>query len=285
MKLTNIQVRTINALLWIPIMIAAIFYFTWQKHLVANIFLTVFGILGGYEMGQMMKTKEPTTDTFFYPIFGGFFPIIALIELYYPPVALYRVPLIALILLFIFAKQTFVVNEEELAQAIPRTASMILSLFYPGFLLAYFIPLANMPHANYVYAFFLLATMLNDGAAYYLGFAFGKKTNSQGYIMVSPKKSLIGFLGGLTAAVLTAVLFHQWIKPDIFNGRPLWYAIFMALVCGLATVTGDLFESTLKRSAGIKDSGRLMAGRGGVLDSFDSFAFTAPVFYYFLYFA
>ncbi|MEM1425249.1 MAG: phosphatidate cytidylyltransferase, partial [Cyanobacteria bacterium P01_H01_bin.130] len=113
-----------------------------------------------------------------------------------------------------------------------------------------------------------------DIGAYIMGKWLGR-TRLSG---ISPKKTVEGSIFGLAGSVLVAILgagYLQW---------PLWFAsgaIFGAIV-GIASLLGDLIESLMKRDAGVKDSGQLIPGHGGVLDRTDSYIFTAPLAYYFV---
>ena len=113
-----------------------------------------------------------------------------------------------------------------------------------------------------------------DIGAYVMGKWLGR-TRLSG---ISPKKTVEGSIFGLSGSVIVAIAgagYLQW---------PLWFAsgaIFGAMV-GIASLLGDLIESLMKRDAGVKDSGRLIPGHGGVLDRTDSYIFTAPLAYYYV---
>lgn len=126
--------------------------------------------------------------------------------------------------------------------------------------------------------FFLLVVFINDSAAYASGMLWGRKSCKP--FKVSPKKSIVGFIGGTIAAVASGVIFIAF-NPDVIP-VPLYIVAALAFILSLTANTGDLIESVLKRSAGVKDSGAIMMGRGGVLDSIDSLLFTAPAYYFIL---
>ena len=118
----------------------------------------------------------------------------------------------------------------------------------------------------------LVATIaISDTAQFYTGTAFGRRRLSP---KVSPKKSVEGAAGGFLAGMLTMGLAGPTVLPAI--GVPWWVAIGAVVVA--AGILGDLFESLLKRSAGVKDSSALIPGHGGVLDRIDALLFAAPVF-------
>ncbi|MDO4708219.1 MAG: phosphatidate cytidylyltransferase [Pseudomonadota bacterium] len=111
-----------------------------------------------------------------------------------------------------------------------------------------------------------------DSGAYFAGRRFGRRKLAP---VISPNKTVEGLLGGLIAAVLAGVVFGLFagITPEQLP----WLAL-AALLTALASVVGDLFESLLKRQAGVKDSGALIPGHGGVLDRIDSVLAALPVF-------
>jgi phosphatidate cytidylyltransferase len=126
---------------------------------------------------------------------------------------------------------------------------------------------------------FLLMVFANDSLAWAAGMLFGK--GNRGIIAASPNKSIAGFIGGLIAAVLAGIG-GAYFLPGAFVSRylhPVFAGGLLGFLTGAAGSLGDLAESALKRSSGIKDSGALIPGRGGVLDSIDSVALAAPVFY------
>jgi phosphatidate cytidylyltransferase len=125
----------------------------------------------------------------------------------------------------------------------------------------------------------MLAVIASDVGAYVVGSLFGKRKLAP---QISPNKTLEGAFGGLGLAVfvvtLTSYGLDRWfnIKVDIYDG------ILFAILVASAAQLGDLFESLFKRWAGVKDTGDLIPGHGGVLDRIDSALFAIPVTYYFV---
>jgi phosphatidate cytidylyltransferase len=122
----------------------------------------------------------------------------------------------------------------------------------------------------------LLSTIIaSDTAQYYSGRLFGRRKLSP---LISPKKTVEGAIGGFLVAPPVMALAARWWLPEAATSMVLLVGLLMVGV-GIA---GDLFESLLKRSAGVKDSSALIPGHGGVLDRIDSLLFAAPAFYLFL---
>jgi phosphatidate cytidylyltransferase len=130
-------------------------------------------------------------------------------------------------------------------------------------------------------AFPLAVTWINDTFAYFGGRKLGKHKLIP---RISPGKTREGTIAGLIGSILTSVLYGHFVF-DQWLGLP--FGIIAGVIGGVfisaAAVVGDLAESLLKREAGVKDSGKLLPGHGGVLDRFDALYFTLPVAYWFLY--
>jgi len=112
----------------------------------------------------------------------------------------------------------------------------------------------------------LVAVGLTDTGAYFVGKAIGKTKFSD----TSPNKTLEGVVGGIVIAIVAGTYIGLYIAP-------FWTAFFVTLFTALASVFGDLFESYLKREAGVKDSGDILPGHGGILDRIDGYLFGAPI--------
>ncbi len=150
----------------------------------------------------------------------------------------------------------------------------LFTYFYCGFLGACFMYIASCfgLHAAPVLTFSLMS-FGNDSMAWLTGVTLGRRRN---LIAVSPAKSIAGFIGGMAGSVIAAILAYQ-LFPDSGFGS-LAGLVGLGLAVGVAVIAGDLVESALKRSAGVKDSSTAVPGRGGILDSFDSLLFSAPLF-------
>jgi phosphatidate cytidylyltransferase len=123
----------------------------------------------------------------------------------------------------------------------------------------------------------LMATIVvSDTAQYYAGRTFGRHPLA---LRLSPKKTVEGALGGFVLAPLFLAFAGYYLVPAATNQLAL-AGLGVALV--IAGIAGDLFESTLKRAAGVKDSSALIPGHGGVLDRIDALLFAAPLFYLYL---
>ncbi len=120
----------------------------------------------------------------------------------------------------------------------------------------------------------MLTVMISDTAQYYTGRTLGRHRLAA---TISPKKTIEGAVGGFVFGPLAfALLGAQWL-PQVAMSMPVRLGLGVAIVA--AGIAGDLFESMLKRSAGVKDSSALIPGHGGVLDRIDALLFAAPVYF------
>ena len=152
----------------------------------------------------------------------------------------------------------------------------VFSLSHATYLLA--LPLERNPAGGgaglLLYLVFL--TQFNDVMQYVWGKLLGRHKVIP---RVSPGKTIEGLVGGVATTVVLAMLIAPWLTP-INTG----YAAVAGLIIGLGGFIGDVTMSALKRDIGVKDSGGLLPGHGGVLDRVDSLTFTAPVFFHFVYY-
>lgn len=157
-------------------------------------------------------------------------------------------------------------------EAIPRAAAVVvLSWLYCGLLVASLVGLRLRFGVEWVVVAFV-ATWANDTFAYFAGHAFGRHKL---YERISPKKTWEGFAGGAFGSTAGTVAVAWWLLPGISP----W--AFAAVGAGAAVLgpLGDLAESMVKRAAGVKDSGRVIPGHGGLLDRIDALLFVAPWVY------
>jgi len=132
--------------------------------------------------------------------------------------------------------------------------------------------------------FLLFVVWAGDIAAYYVGRTFGKHKLAP---RLSPNKTWEGAIGSIAGSLVAAggLLaladgFTQWNSAKLSYPEEIWYWLVLAVIVNIAAQLGDLVESALKRSAGVKDSGTLLPGHGGVLDRIDSLLLAAPMLWY-----
>jgi phosphatidate cytidylyltransferase len=181
--------------------------------------------------------------------------------------------------------------------SIADISASVLGLFYGGYLPSYWVrlrslgtpgdlpfggyfpsfPLPTIPELPQGLAITLLAFFCiwaADIGAYVFGKFFGKTRLTD----ISPKKTVEGAVFGVVASMVVATIGAWYLG---WAGAPL-SGMALGLLIGIASLLGDLTESMMKRDAGVKDSGQLIPGHGGILDRADSYVFTAPLVYYFV---
>ena len=149
-------------------------------------------------------------------------------------------------------------------------AYSVAGLFYAPFLLSFVVLLRAREFGLAWIALLMIVTWAGDSGAYFAGRAFGKHKL---YPEVSPKKTWEGLFGGVVLSVVGAFVARATFFPQL----SVVDCLLLAPVADLAGVAGDLCESLLKRASGVKDSGTILPGHGGMLDRLDSLFFSAPV--------
>ena len=163
---------------------------------------------------------------------------------------------------------------EEFPLRVEKAGRHLLGLLYIGLLLAHFVLMRKMDTGRILILFTLVAVYFGDIMAFYIGRAYGKKKLAP---RISPGKTVEGGLGAVAGSVAGAVLSKLLFFPQF----PLVHALILGAAVGGIGQLGDLWESLLKRSAQVKDSGDLIPGHGGLLDRIDSVLFAAPLVYYY----
>ena len=152
---------------------------------------------------------------------------------------------------------------------------ILFGLLYVGFTLSTVVSTRSLPGGEFLVLFLAVVTWASDAGAYYAGTLWGKHLLIPS---VSPKKTVEGVFGGLALAVAAAIVAQWWFASQL----SLSDAVILGVLLTGTGLIGDLFESMIKRRTGVKDSGGILPGHGGMLDRLDSLLFTAPTFYYYV---
>jgi len=162
-----------------------------------------------------------------------------------------------------------------LEQSLKDGAMTLFGVLYLGLTLSTLSMTRLLPQGEWLIFFLLMVTWASDTGAYYIGTLYGRHCLAP---TISPKKTVEGLVGGLISAILVAYAARWWFFPDF----SVLDCIILGTLLTLSGLWGDLTESAMKRSVGMKDSGGILPGHGGMLDRLDSLLFTAPVFYYYV---
>lgn len=228
--------------------------------------LCFLGLTEFFRMALPARKLEGTAAS----LFGAFLPLALF------PSDQMRL-LSAVTVIVILSALLFLFKINDIKKTAGETALFLMGFLYVPFLLGHLILLRGLPHGIQWVFLLLLIVMSGDSGAYYVGCNFGKRKL---YPAVSPNKSLEGALGGLAGSLAGAFIARATFFPEL----SVTDAIIMSLFLGVLGQLGDLFESLLKRSFGVKDSGVIIPGHGGILDRLDSILFAAPAAFYYAVF-
>jgi phosphatidate cytidylyltransferase len=166
-------------------------------------------------------------------------------------------------------------GRSPLEQSLRDGAMTLFGVLYLGLTLGMLSMTRLLPQGEWLIFFLLLVTWASDTGAYYVGTLYGRHRLAP---TISPKKTVEGLVGGLIAAIIAGYIARWWFLPEL-SGLD---CLVLATLLTIAGLWGDLAESAMKRTVGMKDSGGILPGHGGMLDRLDSLLFATPVFYYYI---
>ena len=265
--------RLLTFFIGTPLVLAIVFC-DYLNHLPLQIVLGIFAVLGANEFYSMLSKKGYVLFTREIVLIGTALLPFSCYIFILSGLSLDITPwlYIAIIVLFMgfecFTAKTF-------ENSVQKIAYSGLTLFYTGFLITFISRMTLLPDSKFVISLFLIFVFMCDSFAWFFGILFGKST--RGFVAASPNKSLVGFIGGIAGSIGCGFLF-KYLFPDVFTLSNVRLLI-LGLITSISAIIGDLIESVFKRSCEVKDSGNLIPGRGGILDSIDSILIAAPIFY------
>ena len=256
--------RWISGVIAVPILFAIIFY---GSEVVFTAFIT-FVILGAvieynrmvFNGGFTWEKWEGLTVALLIPlaVFWGDLHIVL-------AVIVFSVLSIFIIFLLRISNHSF---------DIAPVSKLVLGLMYIPFMLSHFI-LLRISQDGAIWIFLVLVIAFSgDITAYYVGKTIGKKKLIP---LISPGKTVEGTIGLLVGSILGCMLFREFFYQTI----SIFHAVTLGLLGGILGQLGDLCESAIKRASGVKDSGSVILGHGGLLDRLDCLIFIAPFVYYY----
>lgn len=250
--------RILSALVFVPILLL----FMYLGGAPFALLIMALGTIGLHEFYTMAKGKH---KVLFVPVLLG---VWAMFVCSYLHVSNWMAPGILVTFCMVFGYAVF----KFPAFTVEDIAVNFLGLIYIGWTLSHLILLGGMPDGRVLVFFAFIAMWANDTGAYFVGITLGKR---RPWGEISPKKSVEGAIGGII--VTCAALFLLNLYFDLMHGVTV---ILIGIAVAMIGLIGDLMESLLKRYYGVKDSGKLLPGHGGILDRFDSVMLAAPMMYY-----
>ena len=258
-----LKTRIITAVIGIPLLL----FILYQGGLAWTALFVLLGVIALYEYLAMMKIHGQSPQ--YLPAYALLFLMLLRTQAgsYFTPLLMAIVLLIVLECVLLYPK----FDLEDIAQT-------FLGAFYIGFLLSFALLIQDLPKPFLTILLVFLVTWGSDIGGYLFGRLWGKTKMAP---LLSPNKTWAGAAGGVIMASIAAA---GLVYSFPLGGFSLARIMTLAVLGSVAAQLGDLFESAMKRCFGVKDSGHIIPGHGGVLDRFDSFMLVLPVIYYFIYF-
>ena len=254
--MTNFTKRVLTSFVLLPISAYAIFEGGW----IFLFFVTSIILVSYFELSKLIKKKN-TSSYYSGFIFVALLPISAFLNIeFFINISLFLV--VIYIIGIIYKKITF----------IDFWSSYIFIIFYAGFGLSFAIIIRNLETGLIFSIIPIVLSSVNDIMAYIVGKNFGQNL---AFPNVSPNKTYEGSFGGILSTILISFLLFNLFNIDI----GIYKMVFIGLIISIFGILGDFFESLIKRKSGIKDTGNILPGHGGMLDRVDSIIFVLPIFY------
>jgi len=271
--------RVITALWGIPLLITII----WFGEPWFTILVAIWGLLAAFEFYRMVAVSKVSPLTYFGLIWTLLFILSPHYEFFFPRVE-YKVLTPFLLTLMVALSLICLLLRRQKEEAFIGWAWTMGGILYVGWLLSYLValrggyyPLLITKTAGRNLVFLaLFTTFASDTAAFFVGRALGKHHLAP---RISPGKTWEGAMAGVFGAIIVSLLFT--ISTPLHLPLTYWQAILLGLLVSVFGQLGDLVESLLKRNMGVKESGTLIPGHGGVLDRIDSIVFAGIVVYYY----
>ncbi|MDD3456357.1 MULTISPECIES: phosphatidate cytidylyltransferase [Sphaerochaeta] len=278
--MTSMAKRVLTTVVTLPTLFCIILFLPHNSYMALSFLAMLTAGWGAKELKDLYQKSE-NVKVHLPSYVVGLLPLAQWLEMaYYPNLPLVDLAVV-LMALGLFSNELYYGVKDSFQKSLSRIAAQSLLLLYPGLLITFIQRISLLAYPTQSFLLFFLLVFGNDIFAFVFGMSFGK--NNKGFVKVSPNKSMAGFVGGTATTVLLSVLFCAFV-PGIKDQVSLSQAILLGLATSTASNIGDLIESAFKRSAHMKDSGTLVPGRGGLLDSIDSMLASAPIFWILLSF-
>jgi phosphatidate cytidylyltransferase len=262
-----LRTRLITAAIALPLLLVIVIFASVSAFTIFIGIVTAWGLFEVFGMNQSAMNQSRTAQLWLILPCGAL-PAIILLSCGRGP---WLAPLAVIVAL---VGLTLWVGMEGPGQANVRT--LALATLGVGVLFPYLAFLRNGPHGVAIVILMLLLVVASDSGAYFVGRSLGRIRLLP---RVSPKKTVEGAIGGLAASLIAGLMLRPVLLPNLGNRR----IIALAIIVAALAQTGDLANSAAKRIAGVKDSGWIFPGHGGLLDRTCSLVFPAVFTYYYFY--
>lgn len=276
--MSKVLARLLIFSIGLPAVLALVYFLPQGNHLAANLAAAAASAIGAAEFAFILSKRGYHLPSAEAAVFGAALPLASTMRVSFSFTGEWELYAIVALSLYLFSSRIFS-RQEKLPSVAGRIVAGFSCMLYPGAFLMWVVRLNALPESSTLLLVYLLMIFGNDSVAWAVGMLFGK--GNRGMIPASPNKSIAGFIGGIAVSIVLGSLAAVFL-PAAFPTPALnrWFAgALLGFLAGTAGVIGDLAESAVKRSAEVKDSGSIIPGRGGILDSIDSIAFAAPVFF------
>jgi phosphatidate cytidylyltransferase len=238
----------------------------------------VLGVLAAFEFYRMVAASKRPPLTYFGLVWTALFilsrssGLLSLIETRFDPELVTPLLLTSALVLSLIG----ILARRQKEGAFTSWVWTIAGILYIGWLLSHLVALRGLESGRNLVFLVLFVTWISDTTAFFVGRRFGRHKLAPS---ISPAKTWEGTIGGVCGAIVVSILFFT---PTLFQ-LPLacGQVILLSVLVSILGQLGDLIESLLKRNLGVKDSGRLMQGHGGILDRIDSLILAGIVVYYY----
>ncbi len=234
------------------------------------ILVMVFTVVGLAEHFSLVRKK----DVFVHGWLGMALGVLLSASFYLESELGIRQPELGIMAIAIIGLFVLQFTRRDKTSAILSIACTLMGLLYIAWLLSFFVRLKYLPGGSLWIAFLILVAKLGDAGAYFVGKWLGRRPLIE---RISPNKSVEGAVGGFVVS-LAAALGCRLFLPEV----PFYHLLILGASIGILAQIGDLAESLIKRDAGVKDSGWIVPGLGGILDIIDSLLFSAPFLYFYI---